>query len=89
MLLTVFYRFYIVITRCETKQRNAALAQLVEHVICNLGVEGPSPSGSSIREVGTVGLRETVNLLGNRMGFDSLTSHGTSKNNLARFFILT
>ena len=24
----------------------AALAQLVEHVICNLGVVGPSPTGS-------------------------------------------
>ena len=24
----------------------AALAQLVEHVICNLGVVGPNPTGS-------------------------------------------
>ena len=43
-------------------------------MICNLGVVGPNPTGSSTWEVGTVGLRETVNLLGNRMGFDSLTS---------------
>ena len=29
---------------------SAALAQLVEHVICNLGVVGPNPTGSFFGE---------------------------------------
>ena len=28
----------------------AAIAQLVEHVICNLGVQGSSPCGGLVRE---------------------------------------
>ena len=31
---------------------HAAIAQLVEHVICNLGVQGSSPCGGFIQEIG-------------------------------------
>ncbi len=44
----------------------AALAQLVEHVICNLGVVGPSPTGS-LQKVGILlifaGMVELVDTL--------------------------
>ena len=41
----IFYMIYSSsLLHCKVEQ--AALAQLVEHVICNLGVVGPSPTSS-------------------------------------------
>ena len=45
LLLTVFFVCYNILF-IFARRANAALAQLVEHVICNLGVVGPSPTGS-------------------------------------------
>lgn len=45
LLLTVFF-VWCNILFIFARSANAALAQLVEHVICNLGVVGPSPTGS-------------------------------------------
>src|SRR6185437_1030509 len=44
-------RFSIGLTVCETEQKDAGVAQLVEHLICNQRVGGSSPSASSIQSI--------------------------------------
>ncbi len=47
--MTLLFQEYNIKTvrhKKRTNLINAALAQLVEHVICNLGVVGPNPTGS-------------------------------------------
>ena len=67
----------------------AALAQLVEHVICNLGVVGPNPTGSSIKGSWHSGTAGDCKSLGQPDGvrFPDFPSQ-TSKTFLARFFFI-
>ena len=88
LLLTFFFILYILISR-YAKTYFAALAQLVEHVICNLGVVGPNPTGSSIKGSWHSGTAGDCKSLGQPDGvrFPDFPSQ-TSKKDLARFFYL-
>ena len=44
--------FFLLRYSTFTFEKNAALAQSVEHVICNLGVVGSSPTGSFLKKRG-------------------------------------
>ena len=48
--MTLFLDWYNIIHVRHAYRTFAALAQLVEHVICNLGVVGPNPTGSFFGE---------------------------------------